>query len=220
MLERVGPVVAAVVILAGLAVLLPDTDRDPFVPAAPQIPFLAAYERSRTVEAVVESTFIRTFPDGRELSYTQRLVQRPPDDRLVIGAGSAAGRIDGRVVRCSADEEGGPPSCLQGAEATPYDEEVAGEVRAMASLVDRDTGVYELTDAGGGCFALELTAEVLSPPYGTSASFCFDATTGVLAAVEVVRDEATDRTEVDRIRTEVTDADLRATDIGEPVATG
>jgi hypothetical protein len=220
MLEREGPVVAAIVVLAMLLAFLPSNEPEVLVATeAPEPLLLAAYERSRTVEAVVESTFTRTVADGRELSYDQRLVQRPPDDRLVIGAGAATGRLDGRVVRCSTDADG-QQSCIQGDEAEPYDEEVAAEVQALASLVDPSTGVYDVTALDDGCFSLELVADVPSPPYGTTATFCFDEATGVLASVEVVRPEATDRTEAVEIRTTVTDEDLRAADLGEPVTTG
>ena len=219
MLEREGPVIAAVVVTAALVALVPSSDPErPDSSEPPETAFLQAYERSLTVEAVVDSVFTRTVTDGRELSFDQRLVQRPPDDRLVIGAGTAVGRIDGRVVRCSSAT--GELICTQGDEAPPYDEEVADEVAALASLVDPDTGAYEVTTVDDGCFALDLVVEVLSPPYGTSAEFCFDDATGVQRSVEVVRDEATDRTEAVEIRTEVTDADLRPDDLGEPVVTG
>ena len=224
MLERVGPVVAAVVIVLALLVVLPDDEDDEDDSAssgpAPTEAFLTAYERSRTVEVVVESVFTRTFPDGRELSYDQRLVQRPPDDRLVIGAGSASGRIDGRVVRCNAAPDAGAPNCVQGAEATPYDEEVAAEVGELARIVDPDEGAYDVTIDDDGCFELTLAVQILTPPYGLSSTFCFDDPSGALDRLDVVRPEATDHTEATAIRTEVTATDLRAGDLGEPVATG
>jgi hypothetical protein len=219
MLEREGPLVAAVVAVAALVAVFPPSDSEPTAPSEPpEATFLAAYERGLTVEAVVDSVFTRTVADGRELSFEQRLVQRPPDDRLVIGAGTATGRIDGRLVRCSAAT--GELVCTQGGEAPPYEEEVADEVAALASLLSPDTGIYEVDVDDDGCFALDLVTEVLSPPYGTSAEFCFDEATGVQRLVEVIRDEATDRTEAVEIRTEVTDADLRPDDLGEPVVTG
>jgi hypothetical protein len=189
--------------------------------------FLDAYERSRTEELVVESTFTRTLTSGRQLSYEQRLVQRPPDDRLVIGAGSATGRIDGRIVRCTSVAAGEPPTCVQGGAAPAYDEEVAGELAAMAALVEGPARPYDVEavaapddQEGWSCFALTLRVVMLSPPYGTSAGFCFDPVTGALANVEVVREQGTDVAVADEIRTEVTSADLRAADLGDPVATG
>jgi hypothetical protein len=219
MLERVGPVVAAVLVLAVLVVVFPPRDPEPLVATEPPQPaFLAAYERSRTVEAVVRSSFLRTLADGRELAYEQRLVQRPPDDRLVVGAGSASGRLGGDLVRCNAGEEG-TPSCVRGGEAPPYDEEVAGEVADLAALVDADTGAYRLSDLGSGCFELVLRVRVPSPPYGNRTTYCFDADTGVVASLVVERPEAVDRLEALSITTEVTDADLRADDIGTAIAT-
>ncbi|HET6663105.1 MAG TPA: hypothetical protein VFG94_02555, partial [Acidimicrobiales bacterium] len=209
MFERVGPLVAAVLVVVGLVLVLPD-DEPPAPDEDPVPAFLAAYERSRTVELVVESTFTRTVADGRELRYEQRIVQRPPDDRLVIGAGSATGRIGGRIVRCTVVAEGAP-TCVQGAAAPPYAEEVAAELSALRALVEGAARPYDVdaVEAADGevlsaCFALELQAAMLSPPYGTAARFCFDTATGALADVEVVRDESTDRTVADEIRTEVT----------------
>lgn len=225
MTERVGPVLAAVVIVVALVALLPsEDDSSPAAPRPANGPsavdaFLAAYERSRTVEVVVESTFTRTFPDGRELAYEQRLVQRPPDDRLVIGAGSASGRIDGRVVRCNATPSG-PPDCVQGDDARPYDEEVAAEIADLAGLVEPDDGAYAVTAGDDGCFDLALEVRILTPPYGVAATFCFDDESGALSVLDIERPEATDRTVADAIRTEVTAADLRAAELGDPVSTG
>ena len=219
--DRLGPTVAAAVVTLGLVVLLPDPDREPLTGGPPaEEAFLDAYERSRMVEVVVRSTFTRTFPDGRDLSYEQRLVQRPPGDRLVVGAGSASGRIDGRIVRCNASPSG-EPECVQGAAAAPYADEVAAEVSALADLVDRDVGGYEVSlGAGAGCFELTLVRRILTPPYGVAATFCFDADSGALTVLDVERPEARDRTEATEIRTEVTAADLRAADLGETVNTG
>jgi hypothetical protein len=228
MFERVAPLVAAVLVAVGLVLVLPERDR-PAPPEDPVPAFLAAYERSRTEELVVAATFTRTVADGRELQYEQRVVQRPPDDRLVIGAGSATGRIGGRIIRCNT-VAGAEPTCVQGAAAPPYAEEVDAELAALAALIDGPGRAYDLDaadagdDAGAGgslaCFALELRVALLSPPYGSAARFCFDTATGALADVEVVRDDSTDRTVAAEIRTEVTSADLRAADLGEPVATG
>jgi hypothetical protein len=220
---RVGIVVAGVLVVALVAagvlalVLRDDGDGDAGPPPAEAADaLLEAWERSRTVEVVVRSDFTRTFPDGREVAYAQRLVQRPPDDRLVIGAGSASGRLDGRIIRCNV-VDGGPPECVQGQEAVPYDEEVAAELADLASLVDPDTGAYEVRVDEEGCFGLTLVAEVFAPPYGNTARFCFDEASGATSEAVIERDEAVDRTEAVEIRTEVTAADLRADDIGEPI---
>lgn len=221
MLQRVGPVVASVAIVAVLLLVLPGDDDDPATDEpAPTEAFLEAYERSRMVEVVVESVFTRTFADGRELGYDQRLVQRPPDDRLVVGAGTASGRVNGQVVRCNVDASAGS-TCIQGGEAVPYEEEVAEEVAELARLVDPEEGAYDVDRDDEGCYELTLLLQILTPPYGVSSTFCFDEPSGALEVLDVRRpDDVTDRTEATEIRTEVTAADLRADDLGDPIATG
>jgi hypothetical protein len=225
MLERLGPVVGGLVVMALLVVWLGDPDeRQPTEP--PPIGgqeavdgFLDAYERSWMVEAVVVSETVRTMADGRELAYEQRLVQRPPDDRLVIGAGSASGRVDGQTVRCTLVDDP-VPQCLSGGEAPDYQAYVDEQLAAFAELVEPGVGAYAVTTTGDGCFRLELRLRTFTPPYGIESTFCFDEALGVLRQVEVVRPEATDRTTAIEVRTTVTDADMRATDLGDPVATG
>lgn len=212
-----GPVLAAVAVTVGLVLALPDDDR----PAAP-VPadpagFVAAYERSRTAELLLESTFTRTFNDGRELAYETHLVQRPPDDVLVVGAGSASGRLSGRIVRCNAAATDAPAACVDGGPAPPYAEVVGQEVDAMEALV---ADAYEVDRDDAGCWVLTLVAALPTPPYGGAARFCFDDATGALARLEVRRPEGVEVTEVLSIRTDVTDADLRVGSLGEPVSTG
>lgn len=226
MLERLGPVVGGLLVAALLAVALGGEDEPP---PTGQIPvegrpavdaFLAAYERSLLVEAVVVSETVRTMGDGRELAYEQRLAQRPPDDRLVIGVGSASGRIGGRTIRCTAVVDDPVPRCLTGEAAGPYDEYVQDQLDAFAELLEPGVGAYEISTLDDGCFHLELRLRMFTPPYGIESRFCFDQEVGVLREVEVVRPEATDRTTALEVRTTVTEADLRAADIGDPLATG
>ena len=218
MLERVGPIVGSIVVVVALLLVFSGDDSEPPLDASQVEPFLEAYERSRSVEVVVESVFTRTTTEGRQLSYDQRLVQRPPDDRLVFGAGSAVGRIGGRIVRCNIDTSG-EPACVQGQRAVPYAEEVAAEVDTLAQLVAPDTGAYDVV-LDEECFRLDLVVAMFSPPYGIEARFCFDDDTGVLREVVVERPEGTDHTVAVDIRTEVTPEDLRAADLGDPVSTG
>jgi hypothetical protein len=79
--------------------------------------------------------------------------------------------------------------------------------------------MYTLTSSEDGCFHLELRLRVFTPPYGIESTFCFDEEVGVLRDVEVVRPEATDRTTATEVRTTVTEADLRAADLGDPLPT-
>jgi hypothetical protein len=213
---RGAALVLLLAVSAAVVLVLRDRGDDDAAPADLE-PFLAAYERSRTEELVVTGTFLRTLNDGRQLEYERTVVQRPPDDHLVIGAGSASGRIGGRIVRCNVEAEGTPPTCTQGPEAPPYDDEVAREVDVLRELL---AGAYSLTDAGDGCWDLLLEVAVLSPPYGGAARFCFDEDSGAQRYLEVRREEGIDVTEATEIRTEVTDADLRPGTLGEPIATG
>lgn len=212
-----GVIAASVAIGAVLAVLLPDDEGPDRSPPADPAEFVAAYERSRTAELLVDSTFTRTFNDGRELAYESQLIQRPPDDVLVVGAGSAAGRLGGRIIRCNATAADQPPECVRSEEAPPYDEVVAGEVADLEELLD---GVYDLDRDDAGCWILTLEVVLPSAPYGGAARFCFDPANGALQSLEVRRPEAVERTEAVGIATRVTEADLRLDTLGEPIATG
>ena len=160
----------------------------------------------------------RTMADGRELAYEQRLVQRPPDDRLVIGAGSASGRVGGDTIRCttvddrcrSASTVARPPT------TRPLS---TSSWRRWPSWWNRASACTSSPAREDGCYHLELRLRVFTPPYGIESTFCFDDEVGVLREVEVVRPEATDRTTALEVRDTVTDADLRAADLGDPLAT-
>ena len=176
--------------------------------------FLDAYERSRTATYVVEQTFTRAAEDGRSISYPRRIVQRPPDDRLVIGGGQAEGRLDGMVVLCSTSPNG-TSRCDEGAEAPPYDDEVAEEVATLRALVEGGAATYEVRAGEDGCWSLHLRRQVLTPTYGEQAGFCFDEATGAPLRTDVVREGVTDTVVTDDIRTEVTAEDLRTGDLGD-----
>jgi hypothetical protein len=214
-----GPVLAAVAVTVGLVLLLPgDDDGGPAASeAVDPAGFVAAYERSRTAELLVESTFTRTFADGRELAYDTHLVQRPPDDVVVVGAGSASGRLGGRIVRCNAVAADAPAECIDAGPAPDYDEVVGQEVATLEVLVEE---AYEVARDGSGCWILTLVAAVPTPPYGGAARFCFDEASGALRRLEVRRPEGVEVTEARSIATEVTDADLRVGSLGDPVGTG
>ena len=204
------PVAAGVAAFAGLLGAFAVTDADTAA-GDPVADFVAAYERSRTATFVVEQVFTRTAPDGRSLTYERRLVQRPPDDRLLVGGGNAEGRIGGRVVRCSTSPDGAA-DCHQGPPAAPYDDEVAAEVDELRRLVSQ---LYYLAPADPGCWTLTLVEEYPSPPYGEEATFCFDGATGAPTRLEIVRPEATDVTEAVEIRSTVSTADLDPGDLGD-----
>jgi hypothetical protein len=209
-------VLAAAVLTVVLAVVLPgDDDGDPVADAADAL--VAAFERSRTATFVVEQTFTRTAPGGASISYGRRLVQRPPEDRFLVGGGTGEGRLGGRVLRCATlvGRDGGG-SCTRGPEAGPYAAEVAAEVAALRALLEGAPPPYEVEALEDpGCFGLTITAPVPSAPYGDEAVFCFDAATGAPTRVEVHRPEAVDVVEAVEIRAEVTDADLDPGDLGD-----
>lgn len=206
--------ISALVVAAVLAVVPGDDDDGDAAGADPVAAFLAAYERSRTATFVVEQRFIRTVPGRGELRYDRRLVQRPPDDRLLVGGGSAEGRLDGRIVRCSTAPDG-TSQCTEGPEADAYADDVAAEVAELRDLVAGERPVYEVAAGEPGCWALRLRLAIPSPPYGDLAGFCFDAATGAPARLEIRRDQAVDVVEAVEIRAEVTAADLRPGDLGD-----
>jgi hypothetical protein len=178
--------------------------------------FLDAWRRSRTATYVVDSTFVRTLPDGKDFQGgTNRIVQRPPD-RLVSGLGAVEGRVGDHVVRCGTGPPGdnGANKCFQGPLSTTYDEDVDVEIQALRDIVDGDHPLYTVTDFGvagrSRCFRLDRVLEFLSPPYGDQALFCFDTATGAPVVSVVERPEGTDRTLAIRpIRTEPTATDFQ-----------
>ena len=160
---------------------------------------------------VVESDFSRTLPDGQQLKDTTRIVQRPPDDRLMFGFGSIAGRLRGKIYRCAA-QPAGSSTCLTSSAAPDYGSEVDSEVAALTSYLEGTRPLYrviEFPDSRGRCFRLDLNIDLPAPPYGREALFCFDGATLAPSLTVLVRDEATDRTEARMIRREVTDTDLQ-----------
>lgn len=176
--------------------------------------FLDVWRRSREATYVVRSDFVRTLPDGNKLRSTTTTVQRPPDDRLVIGLGAVSGRVGGRIVRCApASGPGGP--CVIGDRAIDYGREVDNEIDGLASYVLGSRPLYQVVDfgqSGDRCFRLDLALGLPSPPYGDHALFCFDRDTGAPSLIEIRRPEAVDRTVARQIRTVVTDADVRIPD--------
>ena len=79
---------------------------------------------------VVKSEFTRTLPDGSALHQPVSLVQRPPGDRLLMGLGSTAGRLDGKIVRC-ASTPSGTSQCFTSVDAGDYTAEVDREIAGL-----------------------------------------------------------------------------------------
>ncbi|MEY2432613.1 MAG: hypothetical protein QOC92_2338 [Acidimicrobiaceae bacterium] len=214
-----GPVAVALLALAGtcVAALLIGTPPRSLrgEPAAQS--FLAIWRQSRLATFVVDSDFTRTLPSGNRLIQQVRTVQRPPADRLVIGFGSASGRLGGKILRCVSAPDG-TSQCFTATDAPDYAAEVEGEIAGLERYVRGERPLYLVTAfADGGaqnarahCFRLDLAIDLPSPPYGAHALFCFDRTSLAPSLTVVERPEATDRTEATSISMTVSDADLDA----------
>jgi hypothetical protein len=208
-----GPVAVAALFFVGACVaafLIGTPPRSPRgAPAADTL--LTTWRQSRMATFVVESDFTRRLPDGNALHQTQRIVQRPPDDRLIIGFGAVTGRLGGKILRC-ASEPTGTSRCFTAADARPYAEEVDDEVAGLDRLVRGDRPPYRVVEFAEGadrCFRLDLAVDVPSPPYGDHALFCFDRTNLAPTLTVVERPEATTRTEATSVRATVTADDLK-----------
>ena len=205
----VGAVVG-VGLVVGLAALgWPDqddgSDSEPLSPAAAASAFLERWERSRLGTWAVDARFDRVTTAGRRLTIDVHMAQRPPD-RLIAGLGAIDARRGGQRLACAPDADGNV-HCRPGGPARPYEDVVADEMRLLATYV-RGPGAFYAVRAEGRCFDLRLRLEVLSPPYGEQARFCFDGDTGAPVRTEIVRVEARDRTVAVSVRARPTDDDL------------
>src|SRR6476661_6194039 len=120
-----APVVIAILVLVAGAIAAFVIGTPPRSPRGQQAAraFLDEWERSRLATYYVRSDFTRTLPDGNRLQTSTTTVQDPPDNRLVIGFGSASGRLDGKIVRCAATP-GGNGGCITSTAAPDYKSEV------------------------------------------------------------------------------------------------
>jgi hypothetical protein len=138
--------------------------------------------------------------------FTLHQAQRPPD-RLSVGTGSVTGRLGDQDITCTAGASG-KLTCATQAATLSYGQQVDQTVLALHAYVLGPQAVYAVVQLAG-CFQLTLRLPGYpSPPYGTSATFCFDPTTGAPAGSVIVRDEGTDRTTVVSAHAPATDADL------------
>jgi hypothetical protein len=191
--------------------------------------FLSEWERSRLATFVMHADFVRTLTDGSQLKSTTTTVQDPPNTRLVIGFGSASGRLNGKIVGCAGTPDG-EAGCVTSVEAPDYTAEVDAEIQGLESYVTGARPTYDVVDFGatstvsGGsarCFRLDLAVAVPAPPYGNHALFCFDHATEAPILIEIERSEATDRTVATEVRSQVTPDDVqvpgdRGSVVGEP----
>ena len=175
--------------------------------AAAATRFLAAWEHSRSAVWAVDARFERVTAAGRRLETDVHMAQRPPD-RLIAGLGAIDARRGGERLACAPDATG-EVHCRSGGQAPPYDEEVAEELRVLSTYV-RGPGAFYAVREDGACFRLRLRLQVLSPPYGERARFCFDRATGAPTRSEIERVQARDRTVAVSVRPEVSDDDVDA----------
>lgn len=208
-------VAAAVVVLTG--VLQQDAD-----PTGPEVDerFLAAWERHRQGTYAMEGEWRRVNPaTGRELRSAMLLVQDPPD-RLLRQFGAVRGRLDGSEVRCDTDIEDSYRCAGTERAVGDYDEEVARELENLASYLEGPMPLYEVADAGDGCFDLVQVGPWPDPPYGSEARMCFDEETGALRYIRRQLETLVEETEAHSVRATVTPLDFDLSEDDSYEATG
>ena len=208
-LATVAGIVVGVVAAVGLAtggVLTSDEE-----PVDAVEPFLEAYRASREATYAMEGEFTRTLADGRTLSSAAFVAQRPPDFvRRQLGALDGAFR--GRTINCSTGPDG-RFACAAGTAAPDYQAEVDRDVEILAGYFRGAVPLYEVTDAGDGCFDLRQVGSYPDPPYGVETRMCFDRASGAMRLLELRREAGSvDRVEAATIRTTVADADFGTTE--------
>jgi hypothetical protein len=135
------------------------------------------------------------------------VVQRPPD-RLTRIADGVSGRLGGRLVTCVADPNE-KVACHDGGAAPDYGADTDQELANLRQQLGGPTPLYYVTSSTAGCFDLRLTMLTPAPPFGDTATFCFDETTGATKSVEVTRGNVVDRQEFTEIRSGADEEALR-----------
>ncbi len=206
LLALVAGVVVGILVAVALVATGVLTDDEPSVVDAVE-PFLDAYRRSREATYAMEGEFSRTLPDGRTLSSASFVAQRPPDV-IRRQLGSLTGAFRGRSLNCSTGPDG-RFSCAAGVPAPDFQSEVDRDVEIFAGYFRGAVPLYDVVDAGDGCFDLRQVASYPDPPYGIETRMCFDEATGAMRLLELRREGGSvDRVEATTIRTNVVDADF------------
>jgi hypothetical protein len=168
--------------------------------------FLDAWRRNLTTSWSVDESLDRTTAAGAHAVFAIHEAQRPPD-RITVGLGSINARQGDQLVAC-APGSSGKLECTPQGTAPAYDQQVDQTVLALHAYVLGPQALYAVVQLAG-CFQLTLRLPGYpSPPYGTSAVFCFDPVTGAPAGSVIVRAEGTDRTRIVSAHAPATDADL------------
>jgi hypothetical protein len=119
------------------------------------------------------------------------VVQQPPDRLTRIGDG-VSGRLSGRLVTCVADPNG-KVACHDGGAAPDYRADIDQELANLRQQLGGPTPLYYVESNKPGCFDLRLTMLDPKPPFGDTATFCFDSATGATRSVEITRGSVVDR---------------------------
>ncbi|MGE3441251.1 MAG: hypothetical protein AB7L13_01350 [Acidimicrobiia bacterium] len=170
--------------------------------------FADAWERSLRGTWYVSFDFSRRLADGRTLTSGGTSAQRPPD-RLTVQFGALTGRLGGRLIDCTPTP--GAPSTLQcknGEPALDYEAEVKRDVDRIKTYVGGALPIYVVDRDGRRCFKLRKQLNVVSPPYGDTARFCFDEATGAITDVAIERPGVLDTQTAVTVRADVADVDL------------
>ncbi len=202
--------VVVLVALIGLSAVAAVLDDDEAPSADAPEAFLEAWARSRAATYRSVSDFVRT-SNQTSAELTDRIIvaQRPPD-RLSIDGDGATGLVDGRRIVCTYRRQ--QLACEDAEAGRTYEEDVAGQLDTLRDYVSGDDPLYATTTASGDdgdCFTLRLTEpDLVAPPLGTTATYCFDPEIGAPTRISIERVEANDDTQVVSLTGEVTDAEL------------
>jgi hypothetical protein len=200
----------AAVGLAAVLVACTTHHRPPPVPSAAAqrrgaAAFLAAWRRSLEGTWAIDGVFERRVGTKR-LTFDVHEAQRPPD-HLRVSGGTVEGRIGGRVLACTTGAEGNL-TCRDGGVAPPYDDDVKRELDTLATYFAGPQPLYRAEAEGADCFGLTLLHNILAPPYGKTARFCFDHKTYAPRLSEVHKQGSLDVTRATAVRARPTAADL------------
>jgi hypothetical protein len=167
---------------------------------------LAATRRSLTSTWKVEEHFVRTTAAGRSIEATQRRVRRPPDS-LLLGGGTVSATRNGRALAC-ATGPGGELHCSDAGPAPDVEVQADQAVATLRQQVEGPNALYSVRQ-DRDCFVLRLLVPgYVAPPYGQTATLCYDPATGAPVRTEIHRAEGTDLTVATSVSAAVSDADL------------
>lgn len=205
--------VAAVAFFACFALLVgldarTDGRRAVIGPEATQS-FLDHWERSREATYAATTVFTRERGDEASLRFDGVRVQRPPDELVVSFSDSELHRDD-EVFRCVGGVDDKDFRCFGPTAGATHEERVRSELEVLGSYFADTPPLYEVTETIDACYRLDQVRPHPVAPYGRTATFCFDESTGALLRADLAFDNGVkERTEVVELDPVVTDEDLR-----------